>query len=164
MLVLLAPIPGFPDYFAEFSTGAIWSLKGNSPKRLAGGISKGYRIYSLVVDGLQVTRSGHRLVATAAYGPCPEGKECCHKNGVRTDNSAENLKWATPSENNGADKRAAGRLLYGERHQNSKLTQADVDAMRRERARTGRSYTNLGAAYGVSSQTAYRICTGKAWK
>jgi hypothetical protein len=164
MIVLLAPIPEAPGYFAEFATGAIWSTKGKIPKRLAGGLSRGYRIYSLLVGGRQITRFGHRLVATAAYGPCPSGHECCHRNGVRTDNAAENLRWATPSENNGADKLAAGRLLYGESHQNSKLTRAQVDAMRSERAASGTSYAKLGNAVGVSEQTAFRICTGKAWK
>lgn len=163
MIVLLAPISDAPNYFAEFSTGAIWSLRGKTPKRLAGGLSNGYRIYSLQVGGRQITRLGHRLVATAAYGPCPEGSECCHRNGVRTDNSAENLKWATASENNGADKLALGKLHYGERHQNSKLTQAQVDAMRDERGRLGTPYAKLGQAYGVTEQTAWRICKGRAW-
>lgn len=163
MFVLLAEIPGAPDYFAEFATGAIWSLKGRAPRRLAGGLSKGYRIYSLNVNGKQITRPGHRLVATAAYGACPEGTECCHRNGVRTDNSAENLRWAPPSENNGPDKLAAGKLLYGERHQNSKLTDADVRSIRTMKAEGSMTQRAMAARYGVADATVSKILLGKAW-
>lgn len=41
----------------------------------------------------------HRLVLTAFVGPCPEGRECCHKNGVSDDNRVENLYWGTRVDN-----------------------------------------------------------------
>ena len=42
----------------------------------------------------------HRLVLEAFVGPCPEGKECNHKNHERDDNELTNLEWVTRSENN----------------------------------------------------------------
>jgi len=41
----------------------------------------------------------HALVATAFHGPRPEGYECRHLNGDRTDNRLENLRWGTSLEN-----------------------------------------------------------------
>lgn len=41
----------------------------------------------------------HRLVLLAFVGPCPEGMECRHLNGVRADCRLENLAWGTRDEN-----------------------------------------------------------------
>lgn len=37
----------------------------------------------------------HRLVLEAFVGPCPDGMEACHNNGVQDDNRVENLRWDT---------------------------------------------------------------------
>lgn len=42
----------------------------------------------------------HRLMMAAFVGPCPEGMEVCHNNGVASDNRLENLRYGTRSENN----------------------------------------------------------------
>jgi hypothetical protein len=39
------------------------------------------------------------MVLEAFVGPCPPGLECCHGNGVGTDNWVENLRWDTHTEN-----------------------------------------------------------------
>ncbi|QWY84286.1 HNH endonuclease [Gordonia phage Jalammah] len=41
----------------------------------------------------------HRLVMGAFVGPCPEGMEVCHRNGIGTDNRLSNLRYGTRSEN-----------------------------------------------------------------
>ena len=41
----------------------------------------------------------HRAVLLAWVGPCPEGYEADHLNGITTDNRIENLEWVTPAEN-----------------------------------------------------------------
>lgn len=53
---------------------------------------------------LQVDCSGkrviaHRAVATSFCDGYLDGLEVNHRNGVRSDNRAENLEWVTPSEN-----------------------------------------------------------------
>jgi hypothetical protein len=41
----------------------------------------------------------HRIVAAAFIGPCPDGLEINHKNGIKLDNRAENLEYTTRSAN-----------------------------------------------------------------
>ena len=41
----------------------------------------------------------HRLVLEAFEGPCPDGMEACHNDGNPTNNTIENLRWGTRSEN-----------------------------------------------------------------
>lgn len=52
------------------------------------------------------------------------------------------------------------RVAYGEKSAASKLTQAQVDAIR---CATGR-HTDLARSYGVSDSTICRIRRGKAWR
>ncbi len=59
----------------------------------------GYLEYCLCVDNKRTYRRGHRLVATA-FIPNPHNKpEVNHKNTVKSDNSVDNLEWATAAEN-----------------------------------------------------------------
>lgn len=41
----------------------------------------------------------HRLVLMAFVGPCPEGHECCHRDGDPANNRIDNLYWGTKSQN-----------------------------------------------------------------
>ena len=44
-------------------------------------------------------RSVHRLVLEAFVGPCPDGMETNHRDGVKTNNRLENLEYVTRSQN-----------------------------------------------------------------
>ena len=121
--------------------------------------------------GLQLKRSDghvekaylHRLICEAYYGPCPEGMECRHLDGDRSNNMASNLCWGTKSEN-AADKEKHRTNPSGERNAMSKLTEATVREMRSYRAKTGESYAKIGDLFGVSTMTAYRAIVKKLWK
>lgn len=115
--------------------------------------SNSYYHLTLWVSGEQKTLHLHRIVLEAFIGPCPEGMEGLHKNGVRSDNYLENLRWGTHVENC-ADRSRHGKsqfvLTYEEALQirdcRGRLRQADVAEM-----------------YGVSQPTISAIQLGKIW-
>lgn len=104
-------IKGFPGYRVG-SDGTMWfcwkwlwqrkRVIGTEwkPMKLSPGF-KGYLRVNLVPPGggTYKTFRVHRLVCEAFKGPCPEGMECRHLNGINTDNRAENLEWGTHGEN-----------------------------------------------------------------
>lgn len=126
------PIKDFPNYLA-LDSGEIYSIKRE--KILIGGINNtgnGYRTVCLMKNGIQYTKSIHRLIAQT-FVPNPENKpEVNHINGDTKNNHYTNLEWATRSENQqhaydtglqkpqfGEDNAMFGK--FGKLHQNSKI-------------------------------------------
>jgi hypothetical protein len=97
-------------------------------------------------------------VAETFLGPCPPGHECAHGDGDRTNAHLANLRWATPTENNG-DKHAHGTIRRGERNPVAKLTNAEVARIKRDT----RTQCEIAAAYGVSQSSVSRIRNNKTW-
>lgn len=59
----------------------------------------GYPIITVRGNGRKSTRTVHQLVLIAFVGPKPEGMECCHNDGNRTNNRLSNLRWDTKKSN-----------------------------------------------------------------
>ncbi len=108
-------VPGFPGYMVS-SEGRVWSA-WKLRKRSGGGrgtesyvseewkeMSRGtpgkwYPSVSFRKDGEYHGFLVHRLVLMTFRGPCPEGKEGCHRNGNKWDCRLSNLYWGTREEN-----------------------------------------------------------------
>lgn len=104
----------------------------------------------------------HSLVLAAFIGPRPTGHQAAHGNGSRDDNRLENLRWATPLENNN-DKIAHGTLLVGARHPMARLSDAQVMEIRGRRA-AGEAPRLIAKSFGVSAATVCEISNGKKWR
>lgn len=100
----------------------------------------------------------HTLVISAFIGPKPEGMECCHNDGNPQNNHIDNLRWDT-SKNNHADKIRHGTTNRGERCGTAKLTQIQVDEIRKD----NRKQSIIAAEYGVRQNTISRIKNKVRW-
>ena len=92
-------IPGYSDYQVS-DAGQIRSVKfGRTMILKPSTAGAGYLVVDLCKNGKRKTCQIHRLVLAAFQGPCPDGKECNHKDGDKLNNRVENLKYVTRSEN-----------------------------------------------------------------
>lgn len=116
---------------------------------------KGYGSFGL--NG-KIVRS-HVYAYERAYGPVPKGKVVAHKCDVTLCVNPAHLFAATQAENL-ADAKAKGRTAKGERQGCSKLTEADVIAIR---AWAGRC-VDAARRFGVSPVTITNIKHRRIWK
>jgi hypothetical protein len=90
-------LPNYSKY-KIYNDGRIWSCYYKRFLEVTPN-SEGYLKYSLMNDnGKRKIESGHRLVALA-FIENPDNKPTVnHKDGIKTNNTVENLEWATRSE------------------------------------------------------------------
>lgn len=110
-------------------------------------------------DIKKVTRTVHSMVAEAFIGPRPEGAHIAHWNNDRADNRLENLRYATPKENIGDDRRRHDTLPIGERNYKTKFRDVDIVAIR---ASTKRNI-ELAREYEVTKECISNIRRRKTW-
>lgn len=163
-------VPGFPGYRVG-DDGSVWSRlsrNGKGPlkrdwQKLAPNNCCGYHIHGLRRGGRSVSRRAHRLVLEAFVGPRPDGMECCHGDGNRTNNALSNLRWDTKKANS-SDAVRHGTTPKGERNIHSKITE--------EKAKEVISFLDGGGLYSaevaaranVSVYTVEAIRSGRSWK
>lgn len=152
---------GVGPHFLVSDQGQVWSLKSNRLLKL----SKSGDGYLTFGDGARGTRKYvHHTVCEIFHGPRPSpAHQACHRDGDKTRNTYDNLVWGTPAEN-AADKIRHGTDPAGERNGMAKLNKAKVAAMRARREQTAHSFATIAREFGVSTMTAHRAITGKAWK
>lgn len=105
---LWLPVVGYEGSYEVSSHGRVRSLdrvittKSGHQRRYKGRMlapalaSNGYPVVNL---GHSDNRLVHRLALEAFVGPAPDGYECCHGDGNRTNNHLNNLRWDTSSAN-----------------------------------------------------------------
>ncbi len=160
-------IPGFHRYRVG-DNGSVWVFRAgrryrNSPWRpLKQEVIRGGYLRVVLNPGCH-RRLIHRLVLDAFRGPCPEGMECRHLDGTRTNNALSNLCWGTRAENV-EDKKRHGTEAYGERQWKARLTTDLVRTIRAEYAAGGTSHPRLARKYGVHQSTIGHMLRGTTWK
>ena len=141
---------------------AAGEVHGPSGRKLSPFPVKGYLRVNRYSRDKWIAEPVHRLVCEAFHGPAPEGAtQVRHLDGDPMNNHADNLAWGTYAENE-ADKAEHGRSLQGERHHQSKLTQAQVDEIRAYPAET--THSELGRKYNVDRKTVSLIRRGRTWR
>ena len=153
-------IPGY-RYYEASSLGRIRSMprgrrKGKVLKPRPG---NGYLRVNLSIDGEHLTAGIHRLVCLAFHGlPASGDLEAAHGDGVKTNNANDNLRWATPLENQ-QDKILHGNSLKGEKCPTAKLNWDIVRSIRKSNEPT----MAIAKRHGVNYSFVYKIRAHESW-
>lgn len=155
-------VPGFDGYFVG-RDGTCWSCRQGVMRPLKSlACRTGYLRIRATVDGKQIKRLAHRVVLEAFVGPCPDGMEARHLNGIRTDNRVENLCWGTRKQNM-RDRDRHGTTAVGERQGSAKLNPAKVREIR-QLAESGMLKREIAKRLGVCVQCIRNVCDGRTWQ
>lgn len=163
----LTPAANAPGYFLS-RDGHVFSTRRGDLRPL-GEHDNGKGYVRAVIYGKQ--KAIHRLMAETFLGPCPEGMEVNHKNGVKTDNSVGNLEYVTRSQN--VQHAFDTGLRFGwkaDAHPYAKLTSEKVSMIRCEYFKVavdGRlprgEGKRLGAKFGVHPCYLTLVAKGRFW-
>lgn len=166
-------IHGFPGYqvsdlgrVRSFKSGELLGSLILKPSR-GGGAKRA--IVTLYRDAVPHYRLVARLVCRAFHGEPMDGQQAAHGDGDVFNDRADNLRWATASENS-ADRDRHGRTSRGARHYAAKLSDGDVRSIRAayETAKSaGRVYgvvTGLAKRHGVAVSCIEDIVYGRKWR
>lgn len=183
MTELWKDVVGYEGIYQVSSKGRVKSLARYDEYVRAGKVCRRYRPDKILKPKLNLgyycvhlRTSGeswpsvHRLMAKA-FLENPDNKETVnHKDGVKTNNSLDNLEWATHSENTQhaydmglATSRIKDFTKRGEDHPNSKLTLSVVDNIRSDRL-DGMTLTAIATKYDLGTSTVHRVCKNKTWR
>lgn len=94
----------------------------------------------------------HAIVLNAFVGPCPDGMECRHLDGDKTNNNLTNLKWGTPAEN-ANDRDLHGKTAKGWRIAASKISNEKRQAIMDLRKECGYGIKLLARVFGKTEMT-----------
>lgn len=149
-------IPDYPNYDITPS-GIVTNIKLN--KVITPVSYNGYLSVRLSRNKKLHHKSLHRLVYRVFKGEIPPGMHIDHMDGIRTNNSIDNLRVVTPAENN------TNRLFLrrGTEVNTNKLTEQQVMDIRKSKS-NGMSGPELAKQYGVAKSTINRIAKGYTWK
>ena len=157
-------IPGYEDLYEVSDKGNVRSLlkrtkstsvKLEKPLILSPCKTKdGYLFVRLFNKDSGKNFRINRLVLFAFVGECPEGYYAVHLNGKSDDNRLENLKYATPTENQ------LHRFIHGTI--SSKFS-VDVVKKIRRLSSEGSSNRELANMYDVNIETIRKIIKKERW-
>ncbi len=161
------PIPEYEGLYEVSSDGQVRSLQRNTTmgKILAQQLNNsGYLRVNLTRDGRSKYRYVHHLAAYTFIGPRPKGMDVNHKNGLKTDNRAENLEYLSRRENMKHARQMGLHDNRGERHYLAKLTDEQAFQIRVAASCCGISAEEMSDSLDVSVKLIRQILTRKTWK
>lgn len=160
-------IKGHSDYKVG-DDGSFWSRrKWKNWTRVKGSPNHdGYLRTSITSDdGHTRLKFIHVMVLEAFVGPCPEGMESRHLNGIANDNRLDNLKWGTPTENT-EDKRRHGSFDEMNKGESNGWAKANDEVVRKIRTMyaTGNfSQQEISNEVNIHQTTVSKIIRRQTW-
>ena len=159
---MVKPIKRFPFYTIS-EKGNIFSASrlGTRGGKLNPQKDKGGYLYVRLYNGIGTwsNRPIHQLVLETFIGPCPKGMVCRHLDGNPQNNSLDNLRWGTLSENN-LDTVRHGNHGGG----NHKLSRKIVSTIRElHRRATPVTQARLAEYFGVKQPAISNIIRRLSW-
>jgi len=172
------PYPHAPHYVIG-DDGSVWSTRRKMINRakplklrlfsVGATRSQNPDIYSRAAvtifhNGEQKQKKVHSMVLETFVGARPVGLQGAHNNGKHPENSAANLRWATPKEN--AEDRTRHGHQYrpiGEKHHRTKLTDAKVIEILK-RTESGATQKTIAGEFNVSVTAISKIILGINWR
>lgn len=120
--------------------------------------------YGKVRDSGQRDRRAHAVALEEATGELAQGRDAMHSCDNPPCCNPAHLSWGTKQDNR-QDCVHKQRQARGERHGSAKLTQPQVDTIRRRHRRLCRNNGTLALAreFGVNKNTIDRIVNGHGW-
>jgi len=118
-----------------------------------------------VIDGTRAMSKTTRISWEIQYGPIPEGMHVLHHCDTPACVRPDHLFLGTHTDNM-RDRKAKkrGNHPFGSRHGRSKLTEADVLAIRDKYASLNWTQTELATEYGVSQPMIGYIVRRTTWR
>lgn len=152
-------VQGVARIVSAFSSKAekVVSLRRKGQVLSQNSATTGYFTTCLSKDGDSKTHRVAALVCTAFHGPRPPGMQACHNDGCKANNSAANLRWDTPK-NNQLDRLIHKTDCRGEAVGTAKFT-ADQAAL----IKSGMPVRQATKLFGISKSQYYRIRRGLSW-
>lgn len=165
----LFPVPEFPGYFAS-RDGRVWSKKRKDgiPRQLAvrPKAPSGHLVTILSRNGKGHPYYVHHIMLWTFVGPRPQGMESRHLDGNCLNNTVENLKWDTRSENTKDRMRHFGYIPggfhRGEKNHNSVITEDQVRYIRQLHS-TGKSQSYIARLLRVQIDVIRGVVNGRTW-
>ena len=161
--IFMKVIPDFPNYAID-KTGQVWSRYKDNHGNIGDGWRKlksiidsstGYPIVTLVHNGVRKNKAIHRLLAEA-YIPNPHKKaHVNHKDCDKTNNSLDNLEWATPKENGS---HAASNGRYQPQIDTNSIAIVQLCPSTGRRIATYSSLHKAGRQTGIAWQNIWKVC------
>lgn len=146
------------------SIGRVRSPRGILKPQLEGGGYLYVRAYS-PKRNIKV----HIALCEAFHGDRPsELHMALHRDDLRINNTVENVYWGTRDDNTldmlkNNNKHLRGNDFNGSKNPNAKLSQEDVDEIRRLHKEEGLSGNAISLKYPVSNSAIHKILQGASW-
>jgi hypothetical protein len=164
-------IIGYEGFYQVSNQGRIKSFYKNS--KLIDKVNK-IKSLKLAKDGyyniqlIKNTKSRifrvHRLVAVAFIPNLENKLEINHKDGIKTNNSIENLEWCTRSENmKHAVKTGLFKPIRGDSHTNSKLNETKVRLIRKLYYEDKIGQIDIAKRLNVNKNAVSGVITWRTW-